>query len=219
MTTYVILRTRIDDELIDEAVSSVQINSAIKTAIKNYERESWWFNEKVGTFATVASQELYTSSDLSDIPNMTRIHSMRLDDDTNGPGIKPVDNDVIEDAQDGSLTGTPSLYSRFANKIRLYPIPSGVWTVTVSYAYKLTELSADSDTNAWTDECEELIRQAAKRILATDIMQADDIAARYGAAEQAAYSRLRRENTTRKPSTLRTGWPFGGRTFNVETGV
>ena len=79
MTTYVTMRNRIADELLDSgALTNAQINNAILTAIKHYERKEWWFNQKVGTFSTVANQELYTSSDLTDIPDIVLIQSMLI---------------------------------------------------------------------------------------------------------------------------------------------
>ena len=79
MSTYVTMRTRIADELLDSgALTNAQINNAILTAIKHYERKEWWFNQKVGTFSTVANQELYTSSDLTDIPDIVLIQSMLI---------------------------------------------------------------------------------------------------------------------------------------------
>ena len=162
MSTYVTMRTRIADELLDSgALTNAQINNAILTAIKHYERKEWWFNQKVGTFSTVAAQELYTSSDLADIPKMVLIQSMLIGaSSTTKKPLTNLDNKNIEDLQDGSVTGEPEYYARYADKIRLYPIPSAVYTVTASYIYKLTALSADGDTNAWTDECEELTAQA-----------------------------------------------------------
>lgn len=213
MTTYVTMRTRIADELLDSgALTNAQINNAILTAIKHYERKEWWFNQKVGTFSTVAAQELYTSSDLSDIPDIVLIQSMLIGaSSTTKKPLTNLDNKNIEDLQDGSVTGEPEYYARYADKIRLYPIPSAVYTVTASYIYKLTALSAEGDTNAWTDECEELIRQAAKRILATDILHADDLAVKFGGLEAGCFDRLREEYRTRMGQQYaRVNWPFNG---------
>lgn len=207
------MRSRIADELLDPgALTNAQINSAIQTAIKHYERKPWWFNQKVGTFSTVAAQELYTSSDLADIPDIVIVQSMLIgSSSTTKSPLRGLDNSNIDDLQDGSQTGEPEFYARYADKIRLYPIPSAVYTVTVSYVYKLTSLSADGDTNAWVDECEELIRQTAKRIICTDIHHADDMARRYGELEQICFDNLRSEYRTRMANQyLRVDWPFNG---------
>jgi hypothetical protein len=86
-----------------------------------------------------------------------------------------------------------------------------VRTITASYVYKLTALSADGDTNAWTNDLEELTRQCAKRILATDILHSDEMATRYGLLEQLCLDNLRNEYRTRMAGQyLRVNWPFGG---------
>lgn len=215
MTTYVTMRSRISDELANDGeITTAQINNAILTAIKHYERKEWWFNQKVGTFSTVANQELYTSSALSDIPDIVFIQSMLIGaSSTTKKPLRGLDNSNIDDLQDGAATGEPEFYSRYADKIRLYPIPTSVYTVTASYIYKLTTLSADGDTNAWVDECEELIRQSAKRILATDIIHEDELAVKYGGLEAGCYDSLRNEHRTRMSQQyLRVDWPFGGYT-------
>lgn len=211
MTTYATMRTRIADELIDSRITTAQINNAIKSAIKHYEREPWWFDQKSNeTFSTVANQEFYAAAAHADIPYIVRVDSMFV---SSGSGSKsqvlPVSNGWMNDRQDGTVTGQPEKHSYYASKIRLWPIPSAVYTITFSYIYKQAELSADADTNSWTNECEELIRQAAKGDLCANIDIDEESAARYMALAERAYERLRIENLHREPQKeLRTDWPF-----------
>ncbi len=221
MATYGDMQTRIADELINDGdITTAQIQKAIQSTIADYVGEQFWFNEAVSTFSTVASQELYTSTDLAAIPNIIKILSMRTNNSNSYNGeINGVTNDQIEDIQDGSVTGIPNYYSRFANKIRLYPIPDAVYTVKVSYIATLSTLSADSDTNAWTEDAEEVIRQGAKKRLAADILHSDEIATRCAAMEKAALDGLRAENRNRRSQQfLRTDVPNMRRTFNIYNG-
>lgn len=221
MTTFATMRARIADELLDQGeLTDAQISRCILSAIKHYEREAFWFNSKVAPFATVAAQELYTSADLADIPNIVTIDSMQVQ---SGSGSKArlvaVENNMIEDVQDGTVTGEPEQYSRYADKIRLYPIPAAVYTMSMSYIYKLTELAQDADTNAWMTECEELIRQSAKRLIAQDILYAPEVVSVAAQAESVAYSRLRKENRLRSPQKeLRVNWPFNRPYFDASRG-
>ena len=220
MTTYVTMKSRIADELANDGeITTAQISAAILTAIKHYERREWWFNQKVGIFSTVAAQELYTSSDLTDIPDIVLIQSMLIgSSSTTKKPLANLDNKNIEDLQDGSVTGEPVYYSRYADKIRLYPIPSAVYTVMASYIYKLTTLSADGDTNAWVDECEELIRQAAKRVLSVDVLMADDMAARFATIEKIVYDRIRKEDKERRPQQFLRTDLGAARAYNINQG-
>ncbi len=219
MTTYATMQTRIADEFVNESITTAQIQNAIQSAIKHYQREAFWFNQKVGSFSTVADQEWYSSSDYADIPYMLRVDSMRVGPTTSKTPIKEVPNSSIEDTQDGSVTGEPQYWSRYQDKIRFLPIPNAVYTITASYIYRLTALSAGTDTNAWVDECEEMIRQSAKRILSTDILHADDMAQRYAELERVAYERIRTENRQRHAQTLRTDWPFNRAYIDLENAL
>jgi len=222
MPTYGDMQARIADELAnDGAITVAQIKNAIQTAIRDYQGEGFWFNEKIGTFPTVAGQEFYTSADFADIPSIISIAAMRRlgNGEVIGP-IEGVSNKMIEDVQDGTVTGDPRLYSRFENKIRLYPIPVGVLTVRISYIATLASLSADGDSNAWTDDCEEMIRQAAKKRICLDVLQNDEGAARCAAMEKAAYDGIRKENRLRQPQQyLRADYPFFANRFGFLRGV
>ena len=221
MATYLDMQTRIADELINDGdISTAQIKNAIQSTIADYAGEGFWFNEATATLNTVANQELYSSADLSAIPDIIKIISLRIvNSGTYTTYINGITNDQIEDIQDGTLFGQPELYSRFANKIRLFPIPDAVYALKLSYISTLATLSADADTNAWMNEAEEVIRQGAKKRLATDILHSDEIAQRCAVMENKAYDGLRMENRNRRPQNfLRTELPLPRRGFNINSG-
>lgn len=220
MTTYAIMRARIADELANDGdITTAQINFAIGDTIKVYERKPWWFNQKTDTFPTVAAQEYYSSADLADIPNIVQIVSATLDTGSLKHPLKALDYVAIDDEQDGSVDGEPRVFAVFKENIRLYPIPKAVYTVTLSYIYRLPALSADADTNAWTDEAEELVRQGAKRRIALNYLQSEEVAARFASLEREAYSELMAENRRRWPNKqLRVPAMLPYKTFNITRG-
>ena len=72
------MKTRIADEIARDDLTT-QIGYAINDAISAYNNERFYFNETRDlTFYTVASQELYTSSDLADMPNILKIDWIKL---------------------------------------------------------------------------------------------------------------------------------------------
>jgi len=220
MTTYVIMRTRIADELANDGdITSAQINYAIQDTIKVYERKPWWFNQKTGTFSTVDGQEYYSSSDLSDIPDIVQIVAATVTSGTLKTPMKAVDYLSIDDEQDGSVEGLPRVFAPFKEQLRLYPIPDAVYTVTLSYVYRLTALSADADTNAWTTDAEELIRQGAKRRIALNYLESEQVAARFASLEREAYTEMMAENRRRWPNTvLRPPAMLPQNSFNINRG-
>lgn len=219
MSTYATMRTRILDEYVNESLTAAQVNSAIQTAIKHYERKPFYFNQKTGTVTTVAAQEYYSSSDASDIPNIVHIFAATVTADGLKTKLIPVDFGAMDSCQDGSVTGAPEQIAVFKQQLRLYPIPDAAYTITLAYIYRFTALSADGDSNAWMTDGEELIRQRAKRTLALDYLQADDLAGRAASLESEALAELMAEGRRRLPNTvLRTDLALDARTFNFSRG-
>lgn len=197
------MRTRIADEMANDGdITTAQINYAIQDTIKQYERRPWWWNQKTATMSTVDGQEYYSSSDLADMPDIVQIVSATVTVNNLKAPLRAVDYQTIDDEQDGSVEGEPRVFAYFKENIRLYPIPDAVYTVTLSYIYRLTALSADGDSNAWTTDAEELIRQGAKRRIALNYLQADDLAARFAVMEREAFTELQAENRRRWPNTV-----------------
>jgi len=220
MPTYSDMRARIADELANDGdISTAQINYAIQDSIKLYERRGWWFNQKTATFATVASQEYYSSADLADIPNIVQIDSATVTDGNVRSPMRAVAFQAIDDCQDGSIIAEPVLFAAYKENIRLYPIPDQIYTVTLSYVYRLATLSADGDTNAWTEDAEELIRQSAKRRIALNYLASEEVAARCAALEREAFAEMMAENRRRRPNTLlRVPAMLPPDSFNINTG-
>ncbi len=220
MPSYSDMRVRIADELANDGdISTAQINYAIQDSIKLYERRGWWFNQKTATFATVASQEYYSSAALADIPNIVQIDSATVTDGTVRSPMRAVAFQAIDDCQDGSIIAEPVLFAAYKENIRLYPIPDRIYTVTLSYVYRLATLSADGDTNAWTEDAEELIRQSAKRRIALNYLASEEVAARCAALEREAFAEMMAENRRRRPNTLlRAPAMLPPDSFNINTG-
>ena len=222
--TFLTMQTRIADELVNEPLTTAQIKNAIISAIGDYENTSFYFNQKRGTlsvptFNTVSGQEFYTSTSNADIPNISKFFSASASLSSSWNSLEAIDFDEIERTQTGAIIGFPIAYAYFNQQIRLYPIPDAIYPVSISYTYKFTTLSADADTNAWVDDAEEMIRQAAKYRLAMDVLHADDIAARCMRMEQNAYDGLMQETRQKYPNTtLRIPSMQSSRTFNINRG-
>lgn len=189
MSTLAQMRSRIADDL-DRSDLSSQIDKAINRAIKYYQGRRFWFNETTGTFTTVADQRTYGSADglPSDIVEIDflKIALTSLDDP-----ITPRTYSWIENIDLGNnLTGEPTDYALYQEKVYLYPIPDATYTITVSYQQSYSELSSDSDTNDWTTEAEDLIEARARWWLYTRVIQDREMAADAKAEEREALKML-----------------------------
>lgn len=211
MSTYGIMKARIADELARSDLSS-NIASAVQSAIAFHERKRFYFNEVIGTFSTVASQEWYSSSDASWIATAVDIDSLRV---TISGRPFPLDKQTMAKMEEVSagatMTGTPSDWCYYRQQVRLYPTPNGVYTMTAAYIQRLTALSADADTNAWMTDAEELIRLRAKMMLFRDVIRDEASfreAERLAPFEAEALRALQTETTARGGSRTVLAYSF-----------
>ena len=178
MPTLSTMRTRIADEIARADLTS-QIALAVTSAIEFYSwSERMWMSEYVGTFSTVVGQEWYTDSD-------TGGHLLYMADDDSATITLSGYPDVLRKISHsemqayttgGTTTGTPIYYSIYRNRLRFYPVPDAIKTITLSYVRAGSTPSAtstawrtvgsgpdyDAAEGFWTTEAEELIRLHAK---------------------------------------------------------
>ena len=174
MSTFGVMADRIADEL-NRTDLTTQIQYAIKTAIKVYDKQRFWFNESRSfTFPTVAAQEFYTSSDNADIPNLLAIDTVQIAiTSTDKYLLQRVSYEQMEAiSSNGTVDqGQPTWFCYYNKQIRLYPIPDAAYTIRVSGHWALSDLSATTDTNNWMTDAEILIRSRAKRELFTHVIR------------------------------------------------
>lgn len=169
--TYGDMQTRIANELHrSDLATNDHITNAIKSAIKHFERERWYFNEATtsASLTTSAGQATYQLPD-----DFMKLDSLKLT--VNGWKCDVDPMPYIEmDARDagGSATQGPSKWwALYAEMLRLYPVPDGIYVQTMSYQKRLITLSATTDTNAWVDALEGLIRNKAKEIICREVLK------------------------------------------------
>jgi hypothetical protein len=195
---------RIQDETryTDSATRTI-FGLCIQDAIAHYEVERFWWNEaRALTFNTVADQRAYGAAANASIPYILEFDTVTFTRATNDSYLLTKrDWQYIEDMNPDSDTTGPSWnYAYYSQQIWLDPVPDAVYPVRVAGIFKLTAISADGDSNAWTTlgEGEELIRNRAKAIYYSQYTRDDANATRALQLEQAAYLRL-------KTSTQRRG--------------
>lgn len=188
--TYITLQRQIADELgnrtdLLSALSSSSltlspVKNAIQSAIAKFEREPLYFNQFYDNlfFTTVNLQEFYTSADEATIATTINITRLHIIVDSKRYMLVPRRWQYLEDIWHGTDTGSPTDFAYFAQQIRLYPIPNGAFPISASGTQRLSALSADSDTNGWTQDGFDLIRTEAKRILAQEVLFDYDLAER-----------------------------------------
>lgn len=202
------MQNRIADELggradlmsVSTGMVATPIQLAILDAIRFHESDRFYFNEirTSAAFNTVAAQEFYTSTDWAEIPNLKHIDKLSVLIGSNRYYMVGRSQQYMEDVSvNPSNTGVPIDYAYYNQKLRFYPIPTSVYPVTFLGTKTFTELSATTDTNAWVDEAEMLIRLTAEWILYRDTIKDDVASQRAMGAWRAAYSSLKGETYKR----------------------
>jgi len=169
MSTFLEMQQRIADDL-NRTDLTAQIKKAINRAIRFYQKEPFWFKETSATFNTVAAQKTYTTTDTS-ITDIDRIHFMRAVINSAIYKITEKPLSFIENRNPNFAQGIIRYYAWWANTIYFYLVPNQIWTVTIYYTKKYTDLSADSDTNDWTTYAEDLIESRARAWLYSRILK------------------------------------------------
>ena len=225
MADYATLQARILSETKRSSLTT-DVQNQIKSAIKHLERRRWWFQQDVIQFTTVSGQDNYGASAHSDIPNIIDFESAIVTGSAGNTGwadhISKVAYRDIHAALEVESERIPYHYAYHEKQIWLASPGSG-YVCKFAVQRKLAVLSADGDSNAWTDDLEEVTRAYAKYLLYRDIIRQSQRAAEQFGAYQEALEGALDENRKRIDETtvllpelaaLTTG---GGR-FNIYSG-
>jgi len=201
MSTLGAMKTRIAREIVRDDLST-EIGEAITTAIQLWSSTRFWFNEKRFGLSTVASQEYYAMSALTEADGsavlsgvgLLEIDSFTLTYNNEPYPLRPRSQAYLDDQQSlaTTFTGQPWAYGIFEDKIRLHPIPDGVYSCLISGLATLATLSSDASSNSWMTDGEALIRNQAKMMLYRDITRDADGAALAQQALSEALDNLQR---------------------------
>lgn len=193
MSNLTTMKARVASELRRSNITT-QIASAISTAIAAYQGERWMFNEyRDKTFATVSSQEFYTSSDDADIGLLVKLDYMKLLNGNTPYTLNPADPSTTETLSDsGTITGQPTDYVWYQQRIRLYPVPDAIYTVRMAGVFIAAEPATDGEaSNPWMTTGERLIRSRAKWELAKHVLYDADLASNMAEATMEAWGDMK----------------------------
>lgn len=210
MATLDQLKTRIILEVDrDDMGSGGELNQALidayTDAIEHYSDQLFWFNRANGSVSTVAGSATIA------MPAGVRFAQTVACD---GEALRKV---PLADIQHRTETGEPSLWADNEGSIQLWPIPDGVYPISVYGLASTGVPAAGSDSNIWTTEAGKLIVARSKATLFRILKEYDAMQAAQ-AEEAEALSRLRAETRHRVASPLRTDFPPSAQTFNIIRG-
>lgn len=199
MATFADLKTQVASDLKRSDLNS-SISAEILNSVARHSNERFWFNEtRAYTFSLTNAVDEYTLASSAPVLEFVKIDWVRVQIGSQWVRLRRIDADRMEELQATTASGQPTYaWSYYGNKLRFYPVPNATFTAKVAGHYRLIELSADTDSNSWTNEGKSLIRYTAlTRLFAFPIRNAD---AAMGAAQmaQAELDDLRQETSRRK---------------------
>lgn len=200
MATYKDLQDRIALDYLNRYDLMPAVKRAIKNAIKDYECYRWWFNETAtSTVTTVGTASISVPSDFLILD--------RLEITYGGSQLRLIEDqhDVVRELMAVSATGIPTHYTYRGDKFQLALIPDSAYAVTCFYVHSLAELSADTDSNVWTNEAANLIAHAATVDVLGSTLKVNDprLMGKHERMAEKALSDLRKRNVQRFTTRLR----------------
>lgn len=193
MTTLTELRQNIEADT-RRTLGSVG-DRFVQNAIRHYAGRRWWFNEMIDTSqTTVANTEEY------DLPaGMRVVDTVSVEVTPNDPyPLTYRDHAYFERVRVGATIhlGLPDDYTIFDEKIRIYPIPDGAYSLRIT-GYGLSSTDADDNTSPWSNAAYNLICCRARALIERDHFMNPEGYAIFTAAERDALRELESENTRR----------------------
>lgn len=175
------------------------IGSHINDAIRQHKARNWWFLQGP-TSAALTSSTTASNSYVSEYSGLIQLDSLRVTVNGQLNELDPISFADMESLYDGNPSeGEPYKYTRYGARVRLYPTPDQIYTLTWSGLFEEATLSASADTNDWMTDGELLIRNTARMTICRDYLRDLEGAAACGPAIAGAIEALDREHMRRSP--------------------
>jgi len=151
--TYQGLQDRINLDYLNRTDLQNETQRAIIRAIQHYERTRLWFNQsQTAINANTASFAISLPADFLALDMVTYTNN------GGNPLIIPQHTyERVTYRNQNATSGVPIECAVYNNQLYLTPKPASAYPITLAYTFRLVQLSASTDTNAWCTEAEDLI--------------------------------------------------------------
>lgn len=172
---------------------TAEIKDAIRDAIEFFEKDkNWWFLEARATASTQQNERFYPTP--IDYRQGLRLKIERNNAVTPVTEITWAEIEEYDSSTNPGTVGLPVYWAYFDRNFRLWPVPDGVYLLTLSYIRDLPDLTEDSDTNEWMTIGARLIRSRAKQELFRHVIRNHAEADKMEKAAAEAYEVLTRQH-------------------------
>lgn len=201
MATLADMKARIISDTLRPDLADA-IAREITSAINFYRSKRFYFTEKDTEvlFNTVAGQSEYGAAAQASIPNLIRIDSISLDRDGRVLSLGLINELAMQRllGDSGALSGDPTYYAYYGQRLRLYAIPDGIYPVRIAGVIRVAApASDDEEGNPWMNDAEELIRMRAESKIWSVSMGDVQTGAAMRAMEEESFQNLLVETSSR----------------------
>ena len=194
MPSFSQLKTDIAD-ILGESYLDSQIGDLINRSIRYYQKKRFWFNEESTSITLTASDPVVPS-----IPSNFQYEipdgGLVINYSSNRYKLKKVGNSEY-DANNTQGTGLPYIYRNRDSSLELYYYPDQAYTLELYYVKSYSALSADGDTNDFTDNAEDLIVNRTLAYVYENFRKDTEMATYYRALADDEFKELQRVSNTR----------------------
>jgi len=175
------IRTAISKRLLDvnnTAVSAADLTAAINDAIRTWKFKRYWFNTKTSNISLVSGSAILTppTDMLIELPRS----GFTIDyGNTKWPLTKTKPLEYSE--YDNQSNGLPRVYEWVGGVYSVYYLPDQAYTVICRYLEDYDDLSADGDSNDFTNNATDLITYDALSKLHGELRQDEKMESYYSA--------------------------------------
>lgn len=198
MATLQQIRESVRRKLIDSestAFSDSVLNEEINRSIKYYSRSRFYFNETLSTITLTAGAQVVPSIP-SDLQSELQVNGLMLIDNQVKIDLEKLLPDVFFE-NDYEQTGRPIYYTYRNDQFLLLPIPQEAYSLILRYLKTYSDLSADSDTNDFTDNASDLIMLHTLKNMYNEDKQDLENGARYQELERMELLSLKERDKSR----------------------
>ena len=174
-----------------------EIKASITDAIKHYQLQAFWFNEQEAYNAIDETEDRYIA-----LPSdFVRMYTLSCTAGASKWTLEQRGLDWIEENYDAGERGRPEFYTIFNKQLMLAPMPNGNYTLRLYYLKAYPLPAADTDTNPWLTDAEDMVRQRAKMFLCQNYLAEPDRAMQFAVLAKEA----ERQQTTHSRALLNLG--------------
>jgi hypothetical protein len=171
MATYREVQDRINLDYLNRTDLGSETKRAIQRAIKHYERERFWFNQ-TATALAAGSASFSIAAIPSDFLCLNHVTIRDSSIDTL-LSIRAYDRIQYQHTL-ATASGVPTEICEHNLQLVMNRMPASATTITLHYTHALSTLSADADSNEWTEAAENLIAHRAAADMLGNVLRVGD---------------------------------------------